>query len=304
MTSVPQAWATLLELLATLAGQYREDFRQAVIHAGLAREPVGILLHAGDVDPKPLAAADLLACVPYYAQASFTVPMQRLAAGGWLEPAGNDAFRLTDKGRAATNSMYAAARNRLALLAPLPPADLERLAQLLRRLLVACQSNPVVTDQSCLAASGNAASWREPTPMATIARVLEALTNCRCDAHRAAWRPTGLDGPTWEAFTWLWECRADSAASLFEWSAKQPHPRAFGAAEYAACLAALTARGLCAPDSADHFALTDSGRALRQSIEDQTDAIFFAAWAELTPTEIDDLAGRARAIIEGSKDSQ
>ncbi len=77
-----QAWVTLLELLGALAGQYREDFRQAVIGAGLGREPVGMLLHAGDIDPRPLTAADLLACVPYYAEASFTLPMQRLAAAG------------------------------------------------------------------------------------------------------------------------------------------------------------------------------------------------------------------------------
>jgi hypothetical protein len=93
MTTAQQAWATLLELLAALAGQYRDDFRQAVIQAGLAREPVGMLLHSGDVDSKRLTTSDLLACVPYHAAASFTVPMQRLAAGGWLEPAGGDGVR-------------------------------------------------------------------------------------------------------------------------------------------------------------------------------------------------------------------
>src|SRR5258708_36538029 len=102
MRSAPQDWSTLLELLGALASRQREDSRHTVIAAGLGREPVGVLLHAGDVDPKPLTAADLLACVPYYAEASFAAPMQRLAAGGWLEPAGTVvsvgaiAYRLTE----------------------------------------------------------------------------------------------------------------------------------------------------------------------------------------------------------------
>jgi hypothetical protein len=296
-TSTARAWATLLELLGALAGQYRDDFRQAVIGAGLIREPVGMLLHAGDIDPRPLTVAGLLACVPYYAKASFMVPMQRLAAGGWIEAAGAG-YRLTSKGRAATDAMYSAARRKLASLSPLPAADLDRLAQLLRRLLAACQASALVTDQACLAASGNAASWQEPTPMATIARALEALTNFRCDAHRAAWHPTDLDGPAWEALTWLWEGRADSAAGLQGWSEKQPHPRAFSVADYAACLATLSEHGWTEALADGRFTLTDAGRNLRQAVEDQTDANFYGPWRALSTVEIDELDLRARAIVD------
>ncbi len=300
-TSTVQAWATLQELLGALAGQYREDFRQAVLAAGLAREPVGMLLHAGDIDPRPLTSADLLACVPYYADASFTLPMQRLASGGWLEPSGGGGYRLTARGRAATDAMYAAARNKLASLAPLPAADLKRLADQLRRLLAACQADRVVTCQSCLAASGNAAPWQEPTPMATIARVIEALTNFRCDAHRAAWRPTDLDGPCWEALTWLWEGRADSDASLLAWSEKQPHPRALSAADYASCLATLVEHGWVCARPEGSFALTDAGRAMRQAVEDLTDASFYGPWLVFSPAELDELDARARGVLNALK---
>src|SRR5207237_144510 len=88
--------------------------------------------------------------------------------GGWLEQSGGG-YRLTTRGRAATDAMYAAARNKLATLAPLPPADLERLAVLLRRLLAGCQSSRMVTCQACLAASGRAVPWQEPTPAGCFA---------------------------------------------------------------------------------------------------------------------------------------
>ena len=290
----------MLELLTALAGQYRDDFRRAVIEAGLARAPVGMLLHAGDIDPRPLRAADLLRCVPYYAESAFTAPLQRLAAGGWLEPAGGDAFRLTASGRAATDRMYAAARNRLAALSPMPPADLERLAGLLVRLFAACRRSRVVTDQACVEASGNAVAFTEPTALATIARLLEALTNFRCDAHRAAWRPTGVDGPTWETLAWLCEGRADSAQALLEWAQKQPHPRAGAAADYATCLKTLAERGWAEPASGDgHYRLTGAGRQVRQRVEDQTDDNFFSAWSALSDGEVIELTARSRAILDG-----
>ncbi len=125
--------------------------------------------------------------------------------------------------------------------------------------------------------------------------------NFRCDAHRTAWRPTGVDGPTWEALTWLWEGRADSAASLFAWSQKQPHPRAFGAPDYAVCLATLAARGWAEPAGPDRYRLTEAGKRLRQGIEDQTDAFFYGPWSALTQAEVDDLQARARAVIQGLK---
>ncbi len=299
MTTAAETWAALLDLLGALAGQYRADFQRAVVEAGLAREPVGVLLHAGDIDPRPLAAADLLRCVPYYAEVAFTAPLSRLVAGGWLEPAGEGTYRLTRKGRAATHRMYAAARDRLAALSPLPLADLDRLAQLLTRLLAACRANPAVADQACLAACGSAGPFVEPTALATTARVLEAMMNFRCDAHRTAWRPTGVDGPTWETLTWLWEGRADSAASLFAWSQKQPHPRAWGAADYGACLGTLAGRGWAELAAADRYRLTDAGRRLRQGIEDETNALFYGPWSVLSPAEIDELHARARAVVQG-----
>jgi hypothetical protein len=137
--------------------------------------------------------------------------------------------------------------------------------------------------------------------MATIARVIEGLTNFRCDAHRAAWRPTDLDGPCWETLTWLWEGRADSAASLHAWSEKQPHPRALSAGDYAACLATLVEHGWAAATPAGCFALTAAGRAMRLAVEDQTNANFYGPWLVLSTAELDELTARARAVLNGLK---
>ena len=299
MTTPAECWATLRQLLAALAGQYRDDFRSAVIAADMGREPVGVLLHAGDIDPRPMTAADLLRCVPYYSELSFTGPMEKLAQGGWLVLAGRDTYRLTAKGRAATDSIYAAARGRLASLSPLAPADMERLAELLRALMEACRASASVPDQACVAASGNAGPYGEASPLAYAARAIETLTNFRCDAHRLAWRPCGVDGPTWETLSWLREGRADSAASLHEWAQKQPHRRDFSPEVYARRLDVLIERGWVTAGADGHDTVAEAGRRQWQEVEDKTDSLFYEPWAALSADEVVELDARAKAVLAG-----
>ena len=46
------------------------------------------------------------------------------------------------------------------------------------------------------------------------------------------------------------------------------------------------------------YAITELGRHLRQATEDQTNACFFGPWQALTPDEIDELAVRAKAVVQ------
>jgi hypothetical protein len=195
--------------------------------------------------------------------------------------------------------MYAAARSRLASLSPLPLADLERLAELLRALVAACRASPSVpaSRQACVAASGNAGSFTEASPLAYAARAIETLTNFRCDAHRLAWRPCGVDGPTWETLSWLREGRADSAASLYQWAQKQPHRRDFSVEVYSRCLEVLIARGWATASAEGHYMVTEVGRRQWQDVEDKTDALFYEPWAVLTADEVKELEARARAVV-------
>jgi len=299
MPTAPDTWPALHRLLAALAAQYSADFRAAVLAEGLGREPVGVLLLAANLDPDPISAALMLACLPYFAETAFTTRLERLRVGGWLDrhPAG---YTLSPRGRAAADAMHGAVRARLAALAPMPPADLERLAQLLERLFDHCRLSPRVPGQACVTLSGNAKPINEPgaSPLARAARALEALNNFRCDAHRAAWQPLGVSGPAWETLTWLWQGRANSHLGLRAWAEKQPFPRGWAAADYAGFLGELQARGWVesVPDST--WSLTPPGRVAREAAEADTDARFYAPWAALTPAEMDELSSRAAVVAE------
>ena len=298
ITSV-DAWAALQRLLAALAAQYSAEFRAAVLAEGLGREPVGVLLLAANVDLDPISAAGMLACLPYFAETAFTTRLQRLRAGGWLDPhpAG---YVLSPRGRAAAEAMHGVVRTRLAALAPMPPADLERLARLVERLFDLCRLSPAVPDRGCVTLSGNAQPTREPgaPPLARAARAIEALSNFRCDAHRAAWQPTEASGPAWETLTWLWQGRANSPLSLHAWAEKQPFPRGWSAADYAGFLVDLQAMGWVEAGPDEAWSLTPPGWAAREAAEADTDARFYAPWAAFTPAELDELSSRAAVVAE------
>jgi hypothetical protein len=183
----------------------------------------------------------------------------------------------------------------------MPPADLERLADLLERLFAACRASADVPEQGCLAASGNLGLIPEPgdLPLARIARMIEALANFRCDAHRAAWRALKAGGPAWETLTWLWQGTANSSLSLRAWAEQQPFPRGKTAGEYYACLAELGNRGWAEPAEGDAWRLTPAGRATREAAEARTDELFFQPWDTLTPGELDELAQRT-AVVSGA----
>lgn len=299
MHTAPDAWAALQRLLAALAAQYSPDFRAAVMAQGLGREPVGVLLLAANVHPRPISADSLLACLPYFAATAFASRLERLAASGWLDihPAG---YLLSTRGRAAAEALHNLVRERLGKLAPMPGADLERLAQLLERLVDACRTFGAVRQQSCMAASGNASPGRDPSasPLARAARAIEALANFRCDAHRAAWGPLGVSGPVWETLTWLWRRHADSPASLSSWADKQPFPRGWGASDYAGFLDELALRKWAEAGSGEEWQLTPLGSAAREGAEAETDSLFYAPWATLAPAEVDDLARRAAVVAD------
>lgn len=294
----PDLWSALEALQTAFATAYRADFRAAIAAAGLGQQPVGVLLHAGDIAPRPLTVAGLLACVPYYAPAAFQSHLDTLTAGGWLT-ASADGYTLTAPGRAATDSLYAAVRARLAALAPMPPADLDRLAALLDAL-VAVPGRPA--GRACTLASGTTGPNPESAPLARAAWSIEALTNQRCDAHRAAWLPLGLPGPAWETLTWLWEGRAASVAGLYAWAQAQPFPRGFSAQDYNGFVGQLVARGWAVLEAAGATALTAEGRRVRAEAEAATDANFYGPWAALPAADLSELLTRAQTVTAALSD--
>jgi hypothetical protein len=176
-----------------------------------------------------------------------------------------------------------------------PPADVDRLEEILGRLIAASLASPAPPGVWCLAHSRRRAPPADDPPLVQIRQYFEDFNAFRDDAHMAAWGPTGLAGYAWEAFALVWSGAAATADAVF---AQLTH-RGYSRDEYAEALADLQARSWLAADSAGTYGVTAAGRAAHADVEVRTDAYFYAPWACLTAGERAALPAMLIALRDG-----
>ena len=276
--------------------------RAAAEEAGLAEGTYfGWMLAAPDFEPDPISARRLAGRAPYTSRTLNDARLADNAQQGLLRQAGQDEYYLTEKGRVAAKRIFEAAYHSMVPLQPLPAPALSRLADLLRRIVEASIAAPEPPGKYCLLLSRRIVPSDAAPPLAWIDQYLSDLNFYRDDAHMASWKPYGVGGAAWEAFTYLWRDEARTLAALCDGLAFRGHARQ----DYAEALEALTARGWIAAEGAGGpangdkgYRLTDAGRAVREDAERTTDTYFFAPWACLEAGEL----GELRALLVGLRD--
>ena len=244
------------------------------------------LLATQAFEPDPVSAAHLQARGPYNHPARVDALLSELAEVGLLAPEGSDAYKLTDKARAALHEIHHVFYTHLGEIAVLSAEDLSRLAGFIEKVVQACLEAQEPADKLNLSTSHHAHPSQEYAPLAKIDQHLDDFNAFRDDAHLAAWKPYGVSGHAWEALTFVWRGDARTAKELEK---KLPY-RGYAAEVYAEALANLAERGWI-EEADDAYQATDKGQTLRQQAEDETDRIFFAPWACLNVRESVQLHG-------------
>jgi DNA-binding MarR family transcriptional regulator len=288
------------EALQALDPHYRPAMQQALADAGLEGRNWPVLLFAQGVERQTLSAARLHALSPYTTVQVLGERLAEAAKQGFLAPA-EGGYRLTEAGRSALQGSFAAVHRALARFEPLPIGDMRRLASLLRRLVDASAAASAPVDKSHLRASRRTDPGAEVSLAAQLDQYLTDLNAFRDDVHIAAWQPTGVDGPTWEALTLVWRGDADTPEALAEKLAG----RRLEPAAYTAALRSLAQREWVA-ERAGAYNATEQGRTIRQQVEDETDRLFYEPWGCLDDGEAQELRSlltqlgdRARAMHVG-----
>lgn len=194
-------------------------------------------------------------------------PAAAARSAGLVDEAGGR-WRATPKGRELAGRVRRAADAYLATLAPLPAAELARLASLLQRAFDAIAASDVPHDHIGRVARfvGDAS-----IPMVALENAVFALWQARDDCHMSAWRDAAFDGPRFDVLTRIWRHEASSEEELIAKLAQQrPEDVREG-------LARLRADGLVRADAVE---VTERGASARQRIEDETDRRFFGPWPE------------------------
>jgi len=280
MIDKKQLWSLAEETMQAFGPSYRGAMENAIQDSGATRDNwFGLSLARGS-DPAPFTVARFHALYPYTAQEQFAQALAALAQLELLERVGEDAYRLTDVGRRAVEHIYDAAHQGLGTISPLPADEMERLNDLLHRLVQATLDAPEPEEKWAIAYS----RWTDPGEGAAGAvltdQYLTDLFRFRDDAHLAAWKPHAVSGHAWEALTFIWRGEASTAEELVE---KLPY-RGHSAQVYTEALEDLADRGWV-EKAAQGYRVTQEGHTLRQEAEDATDRYFFAPWACLDVNE-------------------
>lgn len=278
-------WPIALEALQALGRHYGPEMSRVAAELNLP-EWYGWLLSAWVLDPEPVSAARLRVRSPYTSARWFNERLAHAARQGLMTPvAGTEnEYRLTELGKQAAERVIGAAYAKMATLQPLPPAELERLAALLFRLVNSCLAAPEPPGKWCITLSRRTDPGSDAPVVVRIDQYLSDLAAYRDDAHLAAWRPYAIDGRAWEAFTFLWRGEVATLDDLCQKLGRRGYSRD----EYRQATEDLMRRGWVV-ERAGEYQVTSLGKEVRQTAEETTDRYFYAPWSCLSQEETEEL---------------
>jgi hypothetical protein len=275
--------AEMTEVFQALGAHYYNLMVDTARQAGLSGE-WNLLMPAWVFEPTPISVELLQVRSPYTRPGLLAERLSALAEASMLVSDPKGGYHLTANGREITQKIYGAAYMVMEKLQSLPPADLERLAGLLQRMVDASLAGPEPPGKWSLRLSCKTNPGDQAHLIVRIDQYLSDLWAYRDDAHLASWRPLGVNGPAWDALTCLWRGEGDSSVTIQQ----KLQRRGFSAADYAQQLGNLVGRGWV-EEITGLFRLTIKGSEIRQAAEEMTDRYFYAPWACLSMIEFDDL---------------
>nr|MBC7245017.1 hypothetical protein [Chloroflexota bacterium] len=271
------------------------DTAEMLHNAGLLPAEWDMLVSSYLCEPPP--SVDLLAeWLPYTAPQLCKARLTALLEKGFLQALNEQECLLTDRAVELIETWVERKRAQLAAQAPLPWRDLRQLAHLLSRIVQAALAAPPPPHKIHLLGNQRLAPSADAAPMMHIDQSLTDLLWFRDDAHIAAWREHGFDGPSIEVLTLVWRGEATDLDGL---SAMLSEQRGYSRQDYARVVARLQARDFVHVSAAE-LSVTPAGRAVREEIESTTDRYFMFPWTALLPIEVRQLRDLLQCFVHAS----
>jgi DNA-binding MarR family transcriptional regulator len=239
---------------------------------GFAPEPIG-LAHAY----KRMVYAN-----PQRLREGFAEAVQH----GWLvrDKDNQAAYLPSEKAVSLVEKINAITKAKLAEVISLPDGDLERLTQLLGKVVASADQSDLFEEKYAL----HLIHKTDPPADASIVQharqpILQLLAY-RDDAHIAAWALHQLEGHILETLTYLWRSDGYTAAELNE----KLSFRNYTEADYSGALEKLAQRGWAVAEGGS-YRITPEGQKVREAIEEQTNVFFDAPFEALSAAENQEL---------------
>ncbi len=289
MFSNVDVWKNAQEAVQAYTPFYQQEAVQKIRDAEAGQYWFALLTAKG-LEPAPLTFNDLRAVNPYAAPTRIKELLKKGIKDAFFTETDEGKFRVAEKGNKVLDAFFNTAQKKLLEAPSLSPAEMNRLAQLLGKIVSATEAAPKPAKKFSLAGS----RWTDPQNGAPAALMVDQyitdLARYRDDAHIAAWQSSDLNGHEWEALTFVWNDDAHSAEEL----AEKRENRGYSIQDYAEALHVLAQRGLLLDDGGQ-YQLTPEGQSLRDQAEEETDRLFYVGWAVLNK---DDLKTMNQLLID------
>jgi ribosomal protein S19E (S16A) len=217
---------------------------------------------------------------PYANKTQQQTFFEKAVEDGFLQTEDDEVFTLTELGNEGVQAFFSNARQALNTLTPMAESELNRLADLLKRVVAATKAAPEPVEKFNFLISRSTTPDDSETAVPRIDQYITDITVYRDDAHLATWRPLGITGQAWEALTYVWQGDAHTAEALAE---SLPN-RGYDADSYETALQDLAARGWLTKKDGS-YQMTAAGQKLRDDAEEETERNYLVGWSALSDVE-------------------
>lgn len=247
---------------------------------------------AAGASPQEADYRQFIARNPYHQPADLRSHLENAAERGWVDLT-ETGFIANPKAQVFADQLLVLLKTHIEQRSHDRDADIPRLVELLAKVVDTAEQSQAFSPRPNFAFARNYEYEDKSPSLLWARRHMITIGAYRDDAHVAAWRPYGLPGYVWEAFTLVWQDEAHTAAELAEKLAF----RSYTEADYTEALEQLAARGWL--EVADGgYTLTAAGRREREAAEDVTNQNYMSAFAGLSDAEIREMISLLSALTE------
>ena len=251
------------------------------------------LFFANGVDPEPLTMDLVQTVFPFSTINKNREALVAASERDLLVQLDENSFRLSKLGRKGMAAFYQATGQAIADLQPMPEADMNRLANLLKRIVAATET--AVAPKTHFLMSRQSDPGLAASAPIRIDQYLTDLTYFHNDTSRASWMSQNVSGPAWETLGYIADNGPQTAVAISQQFSER---RGHSLEAYTATLQSLAAQKWLAADGESHT-ITDGGKAMRAEAAQAAEHAFYSSWNALTREELADLEVLLKQLNDG-----
>ncbi|MCC6499980.1 MAG: hypothetical protein IT313_06900 [Anaerolineales bacterium] len=246
-------------------------------------------------DTQSFTVAQYMRCFPYGLAQANAERFASAVQGGYLASDGDGTYRATESGSAAATRLIQAGEEVMVALTPMPKASLRALGNLLARISDAALHLPEPPAHVLIKAKRDLYQRT-----GTFAMLEGFVAHCallegrRDDCYIATWKAHGVEGHAWETLDFL----SHGDAVTFDDLHKKLSRRGVTEEVHAGDVKELVRRGW-AEEGSGVYQITPKGKQVRAEVEAETERLFFAPWACLNESELEELSSLASQLRDG-----